>query len=174
MAHLRCRDGCHGSGLRRTAAAPRRWSDCTAALSLHSPMPAPADSRRRLHPPVASPVAAGTPSVLVTLDWKLPSAWKLRSFLESVSPKARRKLSARFNARNCDRHLLHSPPGARSSCGALRARFSAHGEIMWTGSGSQPTRCPTGYTLSTHKGTLSAPEDTLSTNVSTCRVLSPA
>ena len=50
MAHPRCRDG---SGLRRTPAPVR------TALSLHSPMPTPADSRRRLHPPpVASPLAS--------------------------------------------------------------------------------------------------------------------
>jgi hypothetical protein len=87
--------------------APRRWSDCTVPPLADADS---CDSRRRLHPPVASPVAAGTRvyARLETLNFRALGSF--RNFFDRVSPKPRRRLSARSDARSsgCDRRLLHA------------------------------------------------------------------
>ena len=85
--------------------APRRWSDCTVPPLADADS---CDSRRRLHPPVASPVAAGTRvyARLETLNFR--ALGNFRNFFDRVSPKPRRRLSARSDARSCDRRLLHA------------------------------------------------------------------
>jgi hypothetical protein len=101
--------------------APRRWPDCQCTV----PLLADADScrlppGRRLYPQapvrVASPlaVAAGTRVYARLETLNFPSPWELswqlevRELLDWVPPKPGKGLSARSDARSCDRRLLQS------------------------------------------------------------------